>query len=303
MKNDSPIVVGGGGGSGTRVVAEILSGLGVDTGFDLNGAHDDLTWTMLLKRAWWKTGATNAQIHHAMSVYDRARAGDGSHRHADRRYAARAAVQRVFHGTNKNPLARAMWGARRVQRFAARRPRPEAALWGWKEPSTHVFLPELCEHYPGMRYIHMIRHGLDMALSSNQIQARRWSREYGLDTPRGPVSPRRSLAYWVRSNSRAIATGTERLGGRFLLLRFEDLCDEPAAQIERLASFVGVTPSDETSERLSALPRSPASRGRFIGHPLDDFDPEDLRAVAELGYAAAAPVPIQAAPEPRRTTA
>lgn len=303
MKIDSPIVVGGGGGSGTRVVAEILAGLGVDMGFDLNGAHDDLTWTLLLKRAWWKTGATDAQIHHAMSVYDRARAGDRSCRHADRRYAVTAAAQRVFRGTNKNPMARALWGARRVQRLAARRPLSEAALWGWKEPSTHVFLPELTEHYPGMRYIHMIRHGLDMALSTNQIQIRRWSREFGLEPPRGPVSPCQSLAYWVRSNTRAMTTGTEQLGERFLLLRFEDLCDEPAAQIERVASFVGVTPSAETVERLSDLPRSPSSRGRFIGHPMDEFDPEDLGAVAGLGYAATAPEPIERAPDDRRTTA
>jgi len=48
-----PIVVGGVGGSGTRVVAEILSKFGFYLGNDLNGASDNLLYTLLFKRPRW----------------------------------------------------------------------------------------------------------------------------------------------------------------------------------------------------------------------------------------------------------
>lgn len=44
------IVIGGMGGSGTRLVAQAVNLLGAPLGHDLNRALDDLTFTWLLKR-------------------------------------------------------------------------------------------------------------------------------------------------------------------------------------------------------------------------------------------------------------
>ena len=44
------ICVGGIGGSGTRVIAMILSSIGINMGNDLNEAFDNLTFTLLFKR-------------------------------------------------------------------------------------------------------------------------------------------------------------------------------------------------------------------------------------------------------------
>ena len=48
-----PVVIGGVGGSGTRVLAEILSLFGFYLGNDLNGAKDNLVYTLLFKRPNW----------------------------------------------------------------------------------------------------------------------------------------------------------------------------------------------------------------------------------------------------------
>ncbi len=48
-----PVFVGGVGGSGTRVFAQILQGLGVQLGPCLNDALDNLWFTSLLKRPEW----------------------------------------------------------------------------------------------------------------------------------------------------------------------------------------------------------------------------------------------------------
>lgn len=57
MKNDTPkkgpVVIGGIGGSGTRIVAEILSRWGFYIGNDLNKFNDKLLYTLLFKRPKW----------------------------------------------------------------------------------------------------------------------------------------------------------------------------------------------------------------------------------------------------------
>ncbi len=47
---NGPVVIGGVGGSGTRVVAAILSTLGFHLGNDLNESMDNLWTTLLFKR-------------------------------------------------------------------------------------------------------------------------------------------------------------------------------------------------------------------------------------------------------------
>ena len=51
--NAGPVVVGGIGGSGTRVITQILSGLGYYMGGDLNESEDFLGYTLLFKRKRW----------------------------------------------------------------------------------------------------------------------------------------------------------------------------------------------------------------------------------------------------------
>jgi len=50
---DSPVIVGGVGGSGTRVIAELLSNFGYYIGNDLNRSMDNLLYTFLFKRVEW----------------------------------------------------------------------------------------------------------------------------------------------------------------------------------------------------------------------------------------------------------
>ena len=48
-----PVIIGGVGGSGTRVVAEIINLLGFYIGDDLNPAKDNLWFLLLFKRPRW----------------------------------------------------------------------------------------------------------------------------------------------------------------------------------------------------------------------------------------------------------
>jgi len=49
IKRNSPIIIGGFGGSGTRVIAEILKSCDYNIGIDINKANDDLSFTFFFK--------------------------------------------------------------------------------------------------------------------------------------------------------------------------------------------------------------------------------------------------------------
>lgn len=69
--NLAPIAVGGVGGSGTRVVAQILSTAGIYMGDDLNIAHDNLWFTLLFKRQDILK-ATDEEFRNCVSIFVRA---------------------------------------------------------------------------------------------------------------------------------------------------------------------------------------------------------------------------------------
>jgi hypothetical protein len=143
--------------------------------------------------------------------------------------------------------------------------------WGWKEPRSLYLLPLLDEQLPGLRFLHVVRDGRDMALSSNQVQLRKHG-----DAVLGPgddPEPLRSIALWREVNSRAADVG-ERMGGRYLRLRFEDLCAEPAARVAEVLQFFGL--EGDAAQIAAEEVQAPPSLGRW-----HDADPELRAALTE----------------------
>lgn len=153
--------------------------------------------------------------------------------------------------------------------------------WGWKEPNTHFFIARLRRILPGLKYIHVMRNGLDMAHSKNQNQLRLWGPVLmGQDVE---ITPGSSLKFWRLVNERALAVGND-MGGDFLLIKYERFCAEPIYELHRLLEFLGdsVPPGDYS--RLLDRVAPPLSINRFKSHKMDLFDSSDVAFVAALGY-------------------
>lgn len=286
-----PVAVGGLGGSGTRAVAELLRLAGVYLGADLNEALDNRWFTLLFKRPRWYLSARDAggePVRRALAVFDGVMTRGGVAALRSLPLVLGAAVDLSRSGHDPSGFAKGAWPYRRVASMLLARPRRASAPtgWGWKEPNTHVLLGELVEQFPALRYVHVVRHGLDMAFSANQNQLHNWGGLFGVEPPTDTGSvARASLNFWIRANERAVGIGESRLGSRFLVVDADRLCEDPDAGVAHLLDFLQVEVSPDVRDAMVAVPRRPASAGRYRGHDLGLFGPEQIEAVRRLGFA------------------
>lgn len=272
----TPLAIGGVGGSGTRVIATIIEKLGFHIGSDLNEPLDNLWFTLLFKHRDVRSLA-EPEFQRFYSIFRQAMT-DGecvpalTEAESD---ALLAYDRRHLHGRD--------WLSNRLRTLhhAHLSPSRGTKRWAWKEPNTHMVLDRLLRIEPSLKYIHLMRNGLDMAVSQNQNQLKLWSSELlGCETS---YSPAASLKFWCAAH-RQVLRYAQASPERVLMLRFEDLCRDPAPEIERLLTFIGLEPADKLIASLVALVEPPTTMMRYRAVGLDAFEPEDVAFVRELGF-------------------
>jgi hypothetical protein len=135
-------------------------------------------------------------------------------------------------------------------------------LWSWKEPRSILLLPFLDEQFPGMRFIHVIRDGRDMAFSTNQNQLRKHGAAVLEGTLGEAPQAVRSAALWAKINATAAAYGEARMAGRYMRMKYETLCSEARRTVREIVEFLdvdGVLSMDEFASEVSP----PESIGRW----------------------------------------
>jgi hypothetical protein len=231
-----PVVIGGTGGSGTRLVARLLREMGIALGTHVNEAEDAIEF------GWLYDVYVNDYLERGTVALERLEAD----------------------------LLRAI--TRHID--PARHPK-----WGWKNPRSIYLFPVFERLIPGLTFVHVIRHGLDMATSDNQNQLARHGRAaLGRRYDRLPRVVRSALL-WKRINQAAAAQG-QRMPGRYFLLRYEDVCADPHSSLVPLARALGLaepaenwhTPIVPAESRWQNLePRTIAELRKRIGDGLSQF--------------------------------
>lgn len=263
--------IGGLGGSGTRVFAAMLRHAGVHIGGDMNGPLDNLWFTVLFKRpAWTRSQPANSQVVTAVRLFRQAMTMGLSG-------VLSAADQALIEGLKQELLPQGTWnsGAQGPQAMRLMQSGPSRVAtggpWGWKEPNTHVFLPYLNRLLPDFRYIHIVRDGLDMAFSDNTWQARHWEHMFGITPDVAMPMELRQLRYWLAANQTAVAYGRAQMPGRFMVIRYEDFCADPAPYWHQIRRLAGGAEDTELPQDLV----QPTTIGRANTRDLSIF-PVDL---------------------------
>ena len=296
QKNDelsSPVIIGGVGGSGTRVVADIINQLGFYIGGDLNPAKDNLWFLLLFKRPRWFGRARHDKknIFTGLSLFSKAMLRQTGPGWPELRFLIRAVLEISIFGHNHKGDGRGLWPFVRAWNMVARQPQMplNQNRWGWKEPNSHIYLEYLADYFSKFKYIHTIRHGLDMAFSENQQQLYNWGPIFGLELPTSRSDePAASLKFWIESNRRVMEIG-EKLGDQtFLIVNFDRLCLSPKSEIQKIVSFLNIEPVAENLATVYRLPKIPKSLGRYRAQNISQFDPADLNELNDLGFSIAA---------------
>jgi hypothetical protein len=269
-----PVAIGGIGGSGTRLIAAMLKELDFFIGSDLNMALDNLWFTMLFKRLA-TLDCSDDYFFVLSDIFEKGMRCGAVFDENQIRIICGLEFQSYFGDTEQ-------WLRDRVNSLlASRESISKHYRWGWKEPNTHIHLNRLFKYFPEMKYIHVMRNGLDMAFSDNQNQLRLWGgRLLGRDME---VTPYFALKYWRKVHERILNIGSQ-LGGNFLLLNYDDFCNTPEIGIRNLLDFLEVDTGFGELSKLSRLVNKPLSMGRYLGHDKEQFDPEDIQFVIKMGF-------------------
>lgn len=287
MKNNiikGPIVIGGVGGSGTRIVAELIKQMGFYLGCDLNHANDNLLFTFLFKRPRWYLSNYNnwGEIKKGLTVFENIMTTKFDSSRKDMNFINRIKIKE-FYSDNKNKA----WVDKRLSNISKykRIDLTQYLGWGFKEPNSHIFLEDLSKYFKRMKYIHVIRHGLDMAFSENQFQLYNWGSLFDIDIPNDKSRlPIASLDYWIKSNKESIRKGREVLGSNFMLLKFDELYSDPKNQIDKVLNFLEVKKPLVRKKSLYALPQKPRTSERYKENDLSIFKESQIKEVIDLGF-------------------
>lgn len=267
-KNTYPIVIGGVGGSGTRLIAQCLKQMGFFIGEDLNGANDNLWFTLLFKR-FEVLFYSELEFERLVTIFLKGMTGTKNF--------SKKEMEIVRNLQNRNTIL----SHKTKSLFKKTYTNFRSDKWGWKEPNSHIFIDRLTKNFNNIKYIHVIRNGLDMAHSKNQNQLKLWGAHFlnqEID-----ISPYYSLKYWSIVHKRILKIG-KSMGDNFLLLNYDNFCINPENGIQILTDFLNIKLNIREKYQLLKLIQVPTSIGRFKQYGTKIFDPEDVAYVDTLGF-------------------
>lgn len=220
---ESPLVVVGTPGSGTRVFARLAEAAGRDMGAHQTEANDAFAF-------FWFANRWCARVYPAWESGARIDAAE---------FEAELQPCLEAHLSETEP----------------------GAAWGWKQPRSLYMLPALRQVFPRMRVVHVVRDGRDVAFSAEpnvKLAGRFVVPESAADRPQEV-----KVAYvWDGPNRLAADFGERELGERYLRLSLEQVCREPEETASRLAAFAGGEPIDPERVHAIVQPPASLGRWR-----------------------------------------
>ena len=131
-----------------------------------------------------------------------------------------------------------------------------------------------------MKYIHVVRDGRDMALSSNKNQLQLWG-EVLLGRRIDVQSPEDALDYWCAVHERIFGL-LAAYPQQVLLIKLESLLGDAPRSLGSVVEFLGLKALSDSSELLSRFTK-PGSLGRFRDVSMA-VTRQQIQTLERLGY-------------------
>ncbi|MFY0591954.1 sulfotransferase [Roseivirga sp.] len=271
------IAIGGLGGSGTRVIAELFIKSGIYFGDWTRETNDNIAFSALFRGTAVKTDEQASLIQKKIALFIKYMERDHLSFSEALSYLNLSKEAAFFRSANISK--KHIFG--KVLSKPKQRP-----LWGWKEPNTHLYLESLFSMISGLKYIHVLRHGLDMAFSKNKSQLNNFGSYYDLSVTGNETSDQLTylqLEYWIRSTEAFFESQNQQKKETYLL-NYNELCAESSNNIKRLMKFCDVSITCQELNFLANLPKETVSNKRYIKYDLGIFDQRQIDFVTQMGF-------------------
>lgn len=246
-----PLVIAGTGGSGTRVVRDLLEKSGVFMGLRESAAGDAHAFVPFFE-------------HYIPELL----------RHTQTIDYTQSSIGRSFWMELRNAFVDCL------EKFVL--PIETAPLlWGWKNPRAIYFLPIIHDIFPDFTFFHMVRDGRAMALSKNQNQAKKYYELlYGNGIDNISLCSGRM---WSDINCSVRLWAEKTLPDKYEIIRFEDLCRNPDRVCGKLEKCLNL----EIPDSARKLIKSPSTLERWKDisiHDLNDIEKACRTGLLDFQY-------------------
>jgi hypothetical protein len=143
--------------------------------------------------------------------------------------------------------------------FASFSAEPPSQPWGWKDPRNSITLPVWLTVFPEARVVHVVRNGIDVALSVARRERRRvWRRRPEVERMVPPTFVR-GYRLWHTYVEAALAQ--KDTAQHWHTLCYEKLLLQPRESLKELAIFVGLHANrTELGDASLAIRKRPTQR-------------------------------------------
>lgn len=266
----APVVIGGVGGSGTRVITQIVKKAGFYIGNNVGKANDAKDFfeffkkwipVYLLKKTLTELETQDKEFHDFFT-----------------KWVSSDLLKKTTPGLeNKEMISE-------FKKCVDTHLLPTSGnktRWAFKLPRTIFLLPFLHSQFPKMKFIHVLRDGRDMVYSKNEKMLVNFSK-FMLNI-NDPQNPKDKLKFWSSVNLEAAKYGENHMKENYIQIRFEDLCQKKEETTRKIFGFLNVSFKDLTP--FLKIIRPPKSIGRWKDYQENlDISEIDKKALKKFNY-------------------
>ena len=268
--------IGALGGSGTRVVASLIQFMGYALGGQLNASMDDLIFAHLFKNPdWYIESNKNERLLRMQSFINYLTGVEMDVDHRDEMVKALMSASNYVNADYDY-----------VSKVDFKNRNASIINWAWKEPNSHIYLDEILSYHNNIKYIHVIRHGVDMCFSRNFQQLMNWGWMFDLSSkPEEDIWAlrKKQLGFWCKSTKKVLQR-KEQYKDRIYMLNYNHLCTHPREELKNLISFINSDIKDDQLDEMCKMVDSSRAVPKFTKGDLVHFDKSELSFVESMGF-------------------
>ena len=280
LRKSQPLIVIGMHRSGTSLVARLLNDLGIHMGHNLSRDAESIFFQKINRRIYKSADSNWGNIEGLLESMEDERFIEKEVEKVHEILFPQKSFLGLNHGVAQH-FTPAIWSSLM---------KGEDVWWGWKDPRTTLTFPIWLRVFPNARVLHIIRSGIDVAISTHRRslkqQGKFWKRIIPLDFIPKTLDFNYCYDLWKKYVSFALKKKALIKPEHFLEIKYEALLLEPLENIKKINNFIGYqTKEDKIKEVCSQIDSSRVNNSKYTTiyqkeiRRLEHFDLLD-----QLGY-------------------